>query len=239
ALLDQAHALILRLEPRPGRAWDSGDIQYVVPDVLFHRVRGQWRASVNPALTPRLRLNPGYLACLGPSDESAPLQDQARQARALIRNIEQRQQTILLVAQVIAQRQQAFLNEGPGALRPLGLRDLAQELDLHESTISRATRQKYAQTPWGIYEMKRFFGMAVQTADGADTSALAIQDQIKDLLAGERADKPLSDSGIMAGLAQQGVTIARRTVAKYREAMGVPVASVRKARAARLPRRDE
>lgn len=229
--LDRAHALILRLEPRPGRAWDAADIHYVVPDVLLHRVRGRWQASINPALAPRLRVNQTYVDCLAQAAEADALHEQVRQARTLIRSLGQRQQTILRVAQAIAERQHAFLEDGPRALRPLVLRDIAHELNLHESTISRATRQKYAQTPWGIYEMKRFFGTAVQTRDGADTSAMAVQDLIKDILADEPAGRPLSDSRIAELLAERGVPIARRTVAKYREAMGVPTAGLRKARA--------
>lgn len=229
--LDRAHALILRLEPRPGRAWDAADIQYVVPDVLLHRVRGHWQASINPALVPRLRVNPTYLECLAQVDGTSALHEQARQARTLIRNLGQREQTILRVAQAIAAHQQAFLDQGPGALRPLVLRDISQELGLHESTISRATRQKYAQTPWGVYEMKRFFGSAVQTRSGEDVSAMAVQDLMKAMFADEPADRPWSDSRIAELLAARGVPIARRTVAKYREAMGVPTAGVRKARA--------
>jgi len=230
-LLDRAHALILRLEPRPGREWDPGDIHYVVPDVLLHRVRGHWEASLNPALAPRLRINQAYADCLAQAGEAGPLQEQVREARTLIRSLGQRQQTILRVAQAIAERQRAFLEDGPRALRPLVLRDIAQELGLHESTISRATRQKYAQTPWGIYEMKRFFGAAVQTSGGEETSALAIQDLMKAILSGEPAGRPLSDGRIAELLAEHGVPIARRTVAKYREAMGVPAAALRKARA--------
>lgn len=230
-LLDRAHALILRLEPRPGRAWDTVDIHYVVPDVLLHRVRGHWQASINPALAPRLRVNQAYLDCLAQVDGDNALHAQARHAKGLIRSLGQRQQTILRVAQAIADHQQAFLDEGPGSLRPLVLRDISQELGLHESTVSRATRQKYAQTPWGVYEMKRFFGSAVQTSSGEDVSAMAVQDLMKAILAGEPAERPLSDSRIAELLAERGVPIARRTVAKYREAMGVPTASVRKARA--------
>uniref|UniRef100_UPI0033418CE9 RNA polymerase factor sigma-54 n=1 Tax=Castellaniella defragrans TaxID=75697 RepID=UPI0033418CE9 len=230
--LDRAHALILSLEPRPGRAWDEADIHYVVPDVLLHSVHGHWQASINPALAPRLRINQAYLDCLAQANEAGgALQDQVRQAKMLIRSLGQRQQTILRVAQAIAERQQAFLEQGPGALRPLVLRDIARELGLHESTISRATRQKYAQTPWGVYEMKRFFGTAVHTRDGEETSAVAVQDLMKAILADEPAGRPLSDSRIAELLAERGVPIARRTVAKYREAMGVPTAGLRKARA--------
>ncbi|MER1966659.1 RNA polymerase factor sigma-54 [Castellaniella sp. GW247-6E4] len=231
ARLDRAHAMILRLEPRPGRAWDSGSIHYIVPDVLLHRARGRWQASLNPALAPRLRVNRVYADCLAQTDEAGALQEQVRQARTLIRSLGQRQQTILRVAQALAERQHEFLENGPRALRPLVLRDIAEELGLHESTISRATRQKYAQTPWGIYEMKQFFGTAVQTRDGEDTSALAVRDLMKAILVDEPAGRPLSDSRIAELLAERGVSIARRTVAKYREAMGVPTASLRKARA--------
>ncbi len=231
ALLEAARAALLCLDPRPARAWDADTAPYVVPDVLFYRDRDRsdWRVSLNPAIEPRLRLSPDLTASLAQHEASAQMQEQLRQARGLIRNLGQRQQTILRVAEIIAQRQRAFLDNGVGALRPLVLRDVAEALQLHESTISRATRLKYAQTPWGVFELRQFFATGVQTVSGEDTSARAIQALMRTLLDAEPAGKPLSDMRLAQGLADQGVVIARRTVAKYREAMGVPPAGVRKA----------
>ncbi|TAL79657.1 MAG: RNA polymerase sigma-54 factor [Burkholderiaceae bacterium] len=152
-------------------------------------------------------------------------------AHGLLRSVAQRFETILRVAQVLVEHQQAFFEHGPQAMRPLLLRDVAQELGLHESTVSRATHQKYLQTPWGVVEMKSFFGVALNTESGTSTSATAVRSMIRKLVAQERADKPLSDSRLAACLADQGITIARRTVAKYREAAGIEAATRRKARA--------
>ncbi|HET8596879.1 MAG TPA: RNA polymerase factor sigma-54 [Castellaniella sp.] len=230
ALLDAAHHALLRLDPHPLSAWHDDATCYVVPDVLFHRAGARWAASLNPALEPRLRIDAGLAAQLESSDVPV-LRDQVRGARQLIQQLGQRRQTILRVADFIAVHQRAFLDQGDAALRPLVLREVAQALELHESTISRATRMKYAQTPWGVYELKHFFGAGVQTASGEDASARAIQAVMRSLLDAEPAGKPLSDMRLAQLLADQGYVIARRTVAKYREAMGVPVASLRKAHA--------
>ncbi len=229
-LLDAAHRALRCLDPRPAGAWQTDPIHYVVPDVLFHRAADGWRVSLNPAVEPRVRLNPELVDGLAGQDLSPDLRDRVRQARSLIHNLDQRRQTILRVAEFIARHQQAFLESGVGALRPLTLREVAQALELHESTISRATRLKYAQTPWGVHELKFFFGTVVQTRSGEETSALAVQALMRTMLASEPAGKPLSDMRLAQLLADQGVVIARRTVAKYREAMGVPPASMRKAR---------
>ena len=230
ALLDAAHRALLRLDPRPTASWQTDPVHYVVPDVLFHRVAGGWGVSLNPAVEPRVRLNPELADGLAGQDLSPDLRERVRQARSLLHHIDQRGQTILRVAEYIAHHQRAFLESGVEALRPLTLREVAQALDLHESTISRATRLKYAQTPWGVHELKFFFGTVVQTRSGEDTSALAVQAQMRALLAAEPPAKPLSDMRLAQLLAGQGVVIARRTVAKYREAMGVAPAGVRKAR---------
>jgi RNA polymerase sigma-54 factor len=159
------------------------------------------------------------------------LQSHVAQAHVLIKSVKQRFDTVLRVAKFIVEHQQAFFDQGEQAMRPLLLRDIAQDLELHESTISRATRQKYAQTPWGVIELKRFFGTALATDDGSDTSAMAVRSLIIKLIREESVSKPLSDSKIAEKLARNGVVIARRTVAKYREAVGIEAASVRKARA--------
>ncbi len=230
ALLDAAHRALRRLDPRPAGAWQTDPVHYVVPDVLFHRAADGWRVSLNPAVEPRVRLNPELADGLAGQDLSPDLRDRVRQARSLIHNLDQRRQTILRVAEYIARHQRAFLESGVAALRPLTLREVAQALDLHESTISRATRLKYAQTPWGVHELKFFFGTVVQTRSGEETSALAVQALMRAMLESEPAGKPLSDMRLAELLADRDVVIARRTVAKYREAMGVPPASMRKAR---------
>ena len=230
ALLDAAHRAVRSLDPRPASAWRTDPVHYIVPDVLFHRGADGWRVSLNPAVEPRVRLNPELADGLAGQDLSPELRDRVRQARSLIHNLDQRRQTILRVAEIIARHQRAFLESGVAALRPLTLREVAQALDLHESTISRATRLKYAQTPWGVHELKFFFGSVVQTRSGEDTSALAVQALMRAALEAEPAGKLLSDMRLAQLLADRGVVIARRTVAKYREAMGVPPASVRKAR---------
>lgn len=228
ALLDAAHQALLRLDPRPAGAWREEATCYVVPDVLFHRAGARWAVSLNPALEPRLRVDAGLAARLEEGDVPA-LREQVRVARQLIQSLGQRSQTILRVAEFLAVHQRPFLEQGETALRPLVLRDVAQALELHESTISRATRLKYAQTPWGVYELKHFFGAGVQTESGEDASARAIQAVMRSLLDAEPPGKPLSDMQLARLLADQGLVIARRTVAKYREAMGVPTASLRKA----------
>ncbi|MBV6272696.1 RNA polymerase factor sigma-54 [Alcaligenaceae bacterium CGII-47] len=231
--LDAAHALLRRLNPRPAGDWGAGDIHYIVPDVLIYKAHGNWEVSLNPALATHVRVNPQYAQWLDQSEaleQPAPLREQLQQAHGFIRGLGQRNQTVLRVAQAIATHQQAFLETGPRALRPLVLRDIAQLLGLHESTISRATRLKYAQTPQGVFELKYFFGSVMQTDTGEETSALAVQTMIKTILAQEPPQKPWSDSQIAQLLADQGVVIARRTVAKYREIMGVPVTALRKMR---------
>lgn len=228
AVLDDAHALIRRLEPHPGRELAGDTAQYVVPDVLMHCVDGQWRASLNPDLSPRLRVNPAYLASL--DEGGGELLAQARLARGLIRGVAHRAQTIERVAQELMRRQRGFLEEGPPGLRPLTLREVAEALALHESTVSRATRQKYAQTPWGVFELRLFFASGVSAGDGGTASAAAVQDALRQIVAQESPARPLSDSQLARHLAERGFPIARRTVAKYREDIGLPAASLRRIR---------
>lgn len=229
--LRAAHGLLLSLEPRPARNWATSTADYVTPDVLIRRVGKQWRASINPVVMPKLRVNTMYEALLDKTPATDPLQAQLQQAHGLIKSMNQRYVTILRVAQAIVERQEGFFNDGVSGMKPLLLRDIAQALSLHESTVSRATRRKYAQTPWGVFELKQFFGAALATDDGEATSATAVRSLILKLVQQEPASKPLSDSQIAARLAEQGVTIARRTVAKYREAAGIEPAILRKARA--------
>ncbi|TCT05815.1 RNA polymerase RpoN-/SigL-like sigma 54 subunit [Paralcaligenes ureilyticus] len=230
-VLRQAHALLLSLEPRPGRAWAGSQADYVNPDVLVHKAGRRWLARLNPSVLPKLRVHPQYESWLGEAPQRGLMHEQLQQARGLIKNVHQRFETILRVAQAIVDRQQAFFEQGAHAMRPLLLRDIAQALEMHESTVSRATRQKFVATPCGVLELKYFFGVALDTDDGLATSATAVRSLIAKLVSGESSKKPLSDSQIATSLGEQGVTIARRTVAKYREAAGIESASLRRARA--------
>lgn len=227
-----AHRLLLQLDPRPARNWATSTADYAIPDVLVRKTGRRWQVSVNPAVMPRVRVNPVYAQALADSGHATALQTQLQQAYGLIKSVSQRFATIVRVTQAIVDRQQAFFEQGMGAMRPLILRDIAQELEMHESTVSRATKQKYVQTPWGVIELKRFFGAALHTEDGTSTSATAVQTLIQKLINEEPAGKPLSDNRLAEMLAERGVVIARRTVAKYREAAGIAPASVRKARRA-------
>jgi len=233
AVLRAAHALIVRLDPRPGRAWTVPAADYAVPDVIVRRTRRGWQASLNTAVMPRLRINNLYAQVLANqrSASHAALQSQLQQARWMIRNVEQRFDTILRVAQAIVERQEDFFSQGPAAMRPLILKDIAGELGLHESTISRATTQKFMLTPYGTLELKRFFGAGVATEAGGAASATAVQALIREMVAAENGAAPLSDNQLMQQLAERGIVIARRTVAKYREALRIAPATVRKAQA--------
>ena len=230
--LRAAHALLLRLEPRPGRNWAAETADYVTPDVVIRKTGRRWLAILNPAVVPRVRINAVYEELLTHSQASPELQAQLQQAQGVVKSVNQRFVTILRVAQAIVDEQTAYFEKGVQAMRPMVLRDIAQQLGLHESTVSRATRHKYAQTPWGVIELKEFFSSALQTDDGEATSATAVRSLIAKLVSEEPAHKPLSDSKIADLLARQGVVIARRTVAKYREAAGIEPAIMRKARAA-------
>ncbi|HEY9572839.1 MAG TPA: RNA polymerase factor sigma-54 [Pusillimonas sp.] len=232
SVLRSAHAVLLQLEPKPARDWAGSVADYITPDVLVSKAGRRWVARINPSIMPRLRINTIYEDLLSKAPAAPAMQNQLAQAHGLIRSVSQRFVTVLRVAQAIVDRQQEFFEHGIQAMRPLLLRDIAQELQLHESTVSRATKQKYAQTPWGVIELKRFFGAALQTDDGQSTSATAVRSLIMNLVADESGAKPLSDNQIAVRLAEQGVVIARRTVAKYREAAGIEPAILRKARAA-------
>jgi len=228
--LREVRALILSLDPKPGRAFDTGDVRYVVPDVLVRKLGGRWLASLNRDAMPRLRINKMYADILQASRENGGkhLSGQLQEARWLIKNVQQRFDTILRVTQAIVDRQKSFFEHGEVAMRPLVLREIAEAVSLHESTISRVTTQKYMLTPRGIFELKYFFGSHVSTDTGGACSATAIRALIKQLVAAEDGRKPLSDHRISDILAQQGIQVARRTVAKYREAMHIQPANLRK-----------
>jgi RNA polymerase sigma-54 factor len=228
--LRAAQALIMRLNPRPGAAFAPADTRYVVPDVIVKKVKGAWNVSLNPDAMPRLRVNRLYADILARNrDASAQrLSSQLQEAKWLIKNIQQRFDTILRVSQAIVERQRHFLEHGEVAMRPLVLREIADAVGLHESTISRVTNQKYMLTPRGVYELKYFFGSHVATDTGGACSATAIRALIKQLVGAENPKKPLSDSEITRLLAGQGIMVARRTIAKYRESLQIPAVNQRK-----------
>ncbi|MDD5240419.1 MAG: RNA polymerase factor sigma-54 [Sulfuricella sp.] len=228
--LRAAQRLITRLNPRPGAAFASLDTRYIQHDVEVQKVKGNWVASLNPDVMPRLRINRMYADILRRNRDSGSqhLSSQMQEARWMIKNIQQRFDTILRVSQAIVDRQRNFLEHGAVAMRPLVLREIAEAVSLHESTISRVTTQKYMRTPRGIFELKYFFGSSCATETGGACSSTAIRALIKQLVAAETPQKPLSDSQIADILAKQGIVVARRTVAKYRESMQIPAVSFRK-----------
>ncbi|MCL2021076.1 MAG: RNA polymerase factor sigma-54 [Betaproteobacteria bacterium] len=227
--LKAARALITGLNPHPGARFSSFDVRYIVPDVLVRKVRGRWLAQINPDAYPRLRVNRLYADILARQRRGdSPMSAQLQEARWLIRNLKQRFDTILLVSQSIVERQRQFFEHGEVAMRPLVLREIADEVGLHESTVSRVTNQKYMATSRGIFELKYFFGSHVATDTGGACSATAIRALIKQLIGEEDSKKPLSDNQISEILGRQGIVVARRTVAKYREIIRIPPVSLRK-----------
>ncbi len=223
--------LITSLNPRPGAEFSQTTANYVIPDVVVKKVRGRWVAALNEAAMPKLRLNRIYADILTRNRESSnqQLSAQLQEAKWLIRNVQQRFETILRVSQAIVDRQRHFFDHGEVAMRPMVLREIAEILSLHESTISRVTTQKYMLTSRGTYELKYFFGSHVATDTGGAASATAIRALIKQLISAEDAKAPLTDSRIADLLGDQGIVVARRTIAKYREALQIPPVNLRKA----------
>jgi RNA polymerase sigma-54 factor len=230
AALRAVQKLITGLNPKPGRNYSADETRYVVPDVIVKKVKGVWLASLNPDAMPRLRINRMYAEIMQRNRNacSQQLTSQLQEAKWLIKNVQQRFDTILRVAQAIVDRQRNFFEHGELAMRPLVLREIAGTLDLHESTVSRVTTQKFMHTPRGIFELKYFFGSYVTTEAGGSASSTAIRALIKQLVTAENTRKPLSDGQISEILAQQGITVARRTVAKYRETLQILPANLRK-----------
>jgi RNA polymerase sigma-54 factor len=222
--------LITSLNPRPGRDFSSEDTRYVIPDVIVRKVKGIWVATLNPEAMPRLRINRLYADILQRNRNAGTQQlaSQLQEAKWLIKNVQQRFDTILRVSQAIIDRQRHFFEHGEVAMRPLVLREIAETLSLHESTVSRVTTQKYMRTPRGNFELKYFFGSHVTTEAGGSASSTAIRALIKQLVSAENSRKPLSDSQISEILGQQGIVVARRTVAKYRESMQILPVNLRK-----------
>ena len=228
--LRAAQRLIQSLNPRPGAAFSSSETRYIVPDVVVKKTKNVWVASLNPDALPKLRINRMYADILqnNRGQSGGQLSHQLQEARWLIKNVQQRFETILRVSQAIVDRQRHFFEHGEVGMRPLVLREIANTLGLHESTVSRVTTQKFMFTPRGIFELKYFFGSHVATETGGACSATAIRALLKQLVAAEDARKPLSDSKISEILSQQGIVVARRTIAKYRESMQIPSVSMRK-----------
>ncbi len=224
-------SLVTSLNPRPGASFAKSEANFVIPDVVVKKVRGKWMAALNESAMPKLRLNRIYADILTRNRDSSnqQLSAQLQEAKWLIRNVQQRFETILRVAQAIVERQRRFFEHGDVAMRPMVLREIATMLNLHESTISRVTTQKYMLTTRGTYELKYFFGSHVATDSGGAASATAIRALIKQLVAAESLKTPLTDSRIAELLGEQGIIVARRTVAKYREALQIPPVNLRKA----------
>ena len=229
--LQEVILLIRSLNPRPGEVHQSSQSEYVIPDVFVRKVKGAWRVELNPEAFPRVRVNAEYASLIRRADNSADnncLKTHLQEARWLIKSLRSRSETLLKVATCIVERQQAFFEYGEEAMKPMVLHDVAEAVEMHESTISRVTTQKYMHTPRGLYELKYFFSSHVFTESGAECSSTAIRALLKKLIAAENAQKPLSDSKLAAILSEQGIKVARRTVAKYRESMAIPSSSERK-----------
>jgi RNA polymerase sigma-54 factor len=221
--------LIISLNPKPGREYAVADVRYVVPDVIVTKHKGIWTVALNPDAMPKLRVNRLYADILSRGrNSSQQMAGQLQEARRLIKNVQQRFDTILRVSQAIVDRQRNFLEHGAIAMRPLVLREIAEVLELHESTISRVTTNKFMHTPRGIFELKFFFGSHVSTDAGGAASSTAIRELIRQFVSNENPRKPLSDSQISGLLGQQGIVVARRTVAKYRESLQILPGNLRK-----------
>ena len=225
--LDVAIALVRSCHPRPGAAIFAPAAEYVVPDVFVRRSDGHWVVELNNAASPQLRVNQVYAGSLGRGEEYDVLRTQLQEARWLIRSLEIRNETLLKVALTIVQRQTEFLEQGEEHMRPMVLRDVAETIEMHESTVSRVTTNKYMHTPRGVFEFRYFFSSHVAGEEG-ERSSTAVRAKIRKLVSGEDPEKPLSDNRIAQLLSEDGITVARRTVAKYREAMKIPSSSDRK-----------
>ncbi|MCP4697634.1 MAG: RNA polymerase factor sigma-54 [Gammaproteobacteria bacterium] len=229
--LHEVVTLIQSLTPRPGVKIDNAEPQYVVPDVFVKKIKGEWRVNLNAETSPRLRVNNHYASLISQVNsraDSESLKTHLQEARWFIKSLKSRHETLLKVTRCIVKRQNGFLDYGEEAMKPLVLHDIAMELDMHESTISRVTTRKYVHTPRGIFELKYFFSSHVSTDTGGECSSTAIRAYIKKLIAVENSAKPLSDSKIANLLLEQGIKVARRTVAKYRESMFIPPSNERK-----------
>jgi RNA polymerase sigma-54 factor len=226
--LEQALALVRGCHPRPGSQISSAAAEYVVPDVFVRRTANGWTVEMNSATLPKVRINEGYASLIGRAASHATMRTQLQEARWLLKSLEIRHDTLLKVARSIVERQHAFLEQGEEHMRPMILRDIAAAIEMHESTVSRVTSGKYMHTPRGVFELRYFFSSQVEGADGSGTSSTAIRAKIKKLIREEAPEAPLSDSRIAEILSKEGIPVARRTVAKYRESMGIAPSNERK-----------
>jgi len=223
--------LIRSLQPRPGTKFGARKSEYIVPDVLVTKIAGRWKVSLNREATPKLRLNTHYAGLIRSSDSSRDqqfLKDQLLEARWLIKSLHNRNETLLKVSRALVEKQKNFLEYGEVAMKPLTLQGVAEGISMHESTVSRVTTQKYMHTPRGLFELKYFFSSQLTTSSGEDCSSTAIRALIKKWVADENRHKPLSDQKLQHLLVEKGINIARRTVSKYREALGLPPSHTRR-----------
>jgi RNA polymerase sigma-54 factor len=231
--LEMALALVRSCHPRPGAAVNPAQAEYVIPDVFVRRTEHGWTVEINQATVPRVRVNQSYANLISRSPDHAMLRTQLQEARWLMRSLEIRNDTLIKVARCIVQRQTSFFEIGEEAMEPLILKDVAEAVEMHESTISRVTTAKYMHTPRGVFEFRYFFSSHVAAADGTEMSSIAIRAKIKKLISHENPDNPCSDAKLAEILSQEGIPVARRTVAKYREGMQIAPSNERKRTAAR------
>lgn len=231
---EELHTLISfiqTLNPKPGSVINSGTTHYIAPDIYVRKINGHWRVELNPETTPKIKVNQIYadhLKSSGRGGNSSHLKNSLQEARWFIKSLQSRNETLMRVGKAIVERQRLFLEYGDEGMKPMILRDIAEELEMHESTISRVTTQKYMHTPRGVFEFKFFFSSRVSTSDGGECSATAIRAMMKKLIENENPQKPMSDNKISAFLIKEGINVARRTVAKYRESMMIPPSNERK-----------
>jgi RNA polymerase sigma-54 factor len=232
--VQQAVQLIQQLNPRPGNVIDSLPTQYITPDVMVRKIKGRWQVLLNGDISPQLKVNDYYASLIKRADNSRDnqfLKDNLQEARWFLKSLTNRNDTLLKVATLIVEQQQDFLEHGDEHMKPMVLRDIAEAIDMHESTISRVTTQKYMHTPRGIFELKYFFSSHVSTASGGECSSTAIRAMIKKLVTEEDDKKPFSDNKLAQLLEQRGIKVARRTIAKYRESLLIPPSNERRLRA--------
>ncbi len=232
-MLKAAQALIVACEPKPGRPFTRSEAQIVIPDVIVQKAGRGWKVVLNADVMPKLRINALYAQAIKGQRNGvgAPMSARLQEARWFLKNIQQRFDTIARVSQAIVERQKSFFSHGAIAMKPLVLREIADELGLHESTISRVTTAKYMATPMGTFELKYFFCSGLATEAGGNAASTAVRELIKQFVKAEDPSKPLSDNQLADMLAEQGIQVARRTVAKYREALKIAPANLRKAMA--------
>jgi len=233
ATIEIAIALVRSCHPRPGTVVSQGAAEFVIPDVVVRRTDRGWSVEINSATVPRVRLNEGYASLIGRNSSHATMRTQLQEARWLLKSLEIRNETMLKVSRAIVERQAAFLEQGEESMRPMILKDIAEAISMHESTISRITSGKYMLTPRGVFELRYFFSSQVEGGDGQGTSSTAIRAKIRKLVKEEDGASPLSDSRIAEILSTEGIPVARRTVAKYREAIGIAPSAERKRQTAR------